>query len=46
MSPEETKQEIEQLKAMLRRLSDEGNTVWEQLNDLRNEYRKLTGKDI
>ena len=46
MTPEEIKQELRQLDAMLKRLSDEGNILWEQKNDLRSEYKRITGESI
>ena len=46
MTPAEIEIEIKQINRMLKRLSDEGNTLWETKNNLISEYKKLTGDSI
>ncbi|KKM94762.1 hypothetical protein LCGC14_1194990 [marine sediment metagenome] len=46
MTPDEIKQRIEDLRKREKILTRENNIVWAEKTKLRDEYKRLTGKDI
>ncbi len=46
MTPEEIEERLKELNVYENALTRLGNEIWEEKTNLRDEYRKLTGKEI